>query len=250
MTTRTTPQSPAAAPLLDLALLRVRTVSAGLVGALCGYLVLFGPLVLVPIVLTTGGESELVAGLVLTALPAGFALGATAADRLLPTGMSDRGRCLLGALVCVGALAVMLAVPMTSGSLPPVLVLLGLGLGTFTPANNALIMGAIPAGSSGTGGGLVNMARGLGTALGVALVTLALHVAPLGTAGLNGARWALLVLLAAAMLSVVAAALGPRSARRRAAEPTARPAAPPPTTNGTQATDEQRGQAPRHRRAG
>ncbi|MFB7632260.1 MFS transporter [Streptomyces sp. NPDC056149] len=212
-------QRRAAAPLLDLALLRVRTVSAGLVGALCGYLVLFGPLVLVPIALTTGGTSELVAGLVLTALPAGFALGATAADRLLPTGMSDRGRCLLGALVCVGALAAMLAVPMAPGTLPPVLVLLGLGLGTFTPANNALIMGAIPTGSSGTGGGLVNMARGLGTALGVALVTLALHVAPLGATGLNGARWALLVLLAAAVLSAVAAALGPRNARQPAAEP-------------------------------
>ncbi|MFE4873675.1 hypothetical protein [Streptomyces sp. NPDC056682] len=51
-----------------------------------------------------------------------------------------------------------------------VLALLGLGLGTFIPANNALIMGAIPASCSGTGGGLVNMTRGLGTALGVALV--------------------------------------------------------------------------------
>jgi uncharacterized membrane protein len=29
---------------------------------------------------------------------------------------------------------------------------------------------------SGTGGGLVNMARGLGTAIGVALVTLCLHM--------------------------------------------------------------------------
>ena len=56
--------------------------------------------------------------------------------------------------------------------------MLGLGLGTFTPANNTLVMGAIPARAAGTGGGLVNMARGLGTALGVALVTLTLYLVP------------------------------------------------------------------------
>ncbi|WP_051093989.1 MFS transporter [Streptomyces sp. MspMP-M5] len=219
-------QQRAAAPLLDLALLRGRAVSTGLVGALCGYLVLFGPLVLVPIALTAGGTSELVAGLVLTALPGGFALGATGADRLLPRSMSERARCLVGALVCVGALAAMAVLPMTDRSLPLVLALLGLGLGTFTPANNALIMGSIPAGSSGTGGGLVNMARGLGTALGVALVTLALHLAPPGGPGLHGARWAVLILLAAAVITVAAAWLGPRkplapgaAARRRGQSP-------------------------------
>jgi hypothetical protein len=39
-------------------------------------------------------------------------------------------------------------------------------------------MGAIPARAAGTGGGLVNMTRGLGTALGVALVTLTLYLVP------------------------------------------------------------------------
>nr|WP_211265809.1 MFS transporter [Actinacidiphila oryziradicis] len=206
-------QRRAAAPLLDLALLRVPAVSYGLVGALSGYLVLFGPLVLVPIVLTAAGSSELTTGLVLTALPAGFALAATGADTFLPGTLTDRGRCVLGAAVASGALATMLALPVTAGCLAPALALLGLGLGTFTPANNTLIMGAVPAGSSGTGGGLVNMARGLGTALGVALVTLALHLAPAGGAP-SGARWALLVLLAASGLAVLAAWAGPR--RRQA----------------------------------
>ena len=47
----------AAAPLVDLALLSDRTVGSGLLGALCGYLVLFGPLVLVPIVLTSRADN-------------------------------------------------------------------------------------------------------------------------------------------------------------------------------------------------
>ncbi|MEW2547570.1 MFS transporter [Streptomyces sp. NPDC047002] len=197
-------QRRAAAALLDLALLRVRAVAYGLVGALSGYLVLFGPLVLVPVLLTARGTSELTAGLVLTALPAGFALAATGGDRLLPRSLTDRGRCLAGAALCAVAVAALLVVPLTVGWLVPVLAVVGLGLGTFTPANNTMIMGAIPAGSSGTGGGLVNMTRGLGTALGVALVTLALHAAGGGVQA--GARWAAAVLTAAATAAIASAA--------------------------------------------
>ncbi|MDJ0341737.1 MFS transporter [Streptomyces sp. H10-C2] len=200
-------QRQAAAPLVDPALLKVRAVSFGLCGALSGYLVLFGPLVLVPVVLTGAGASELTAGLVLTALPAGFALAATGADKVLPTTLSDRGRCVLGALVFTAALAGLLVLPLTVAWLTPVLAVIGLGLGSFTPANNTMIMGAVPARSAGTGGGLVNMARGLGTALGVALVTLALHLADGGAAG---ARWAVLVLLGASALALGCAWFGPR----------------------------------------
>ncbi|MFC9926482.1 MFS transporter [Streptomyces sp. NPDC127190] len=206
-------QQRAAAPLLDLALLRVRAVAFGLLGALSGYLVLFGPLVLVPVVLTARGSSELTAGLVLTALPAGFALAATGADRLLPSVSADRERCLAGAALFALAVAALLVVPLTTGWLVPLLVLTGLGLGTFTPANNAMIMGAIPARCSGTGGGLLNMTRGLGTALGVALVTLALHL--VGGGGQHGARWAAGTLLAASALAVASAWLSPGGRPRR-----------------------------------
>ncbi|GHE03256.1 MFS transporter [Streptomyces alanosinicus] len=197
------------APLLDLALLRVRPVAFGLMGALSGYLVLFGPLVLVPVVLTARGSSDLTAGLVLTALPAGFALAATGGDRLLPHHLPDRARCLAGAGVFTAAVTGLLVVPPVIGGLVPVLTLTGLGLGIFTPANNAMVMGAIPACSSGTGGGLVNMTRGLGTALGVALVTLALHLA--GSDIETGSRWAAAVLVAASALAVAAAWLSPRT---------------------------------------
>lgn len=215
-------QGRARTPLLDLALVRGRTVSLGLVGALSGYLVLFGPLVLVPVVLTGSGSSELITGLVLTALPAGFAAAATGGDRVLPRGLSDRGRCVLGAGVLTAATAALLVVPLTAGLLAVVLAVVGLGLGTFTPANNAMIMAAIPRRSSGTGGGLVNMARGLGTALGVALVTLALHLGerygPAGGAlagGTGAARWAAAVLVAAAAVAAAAAWFGPRPPGRR-----------------------------------
>jgi EmrB/QacA subfamily drug resistance transporter len=200
-------QRRAAAPLIQLALLRTRAVTVGLLGALCGYLVLFGPLVLIPVVLTDGGFSELHAGLVLTALPAGFALAAIGAERLLPRSWTDRTRATLGAAVSIAVLAGLLTAPPTTGWLVTLLALLGVALGTFTPANNTLVMGAIPAQSAATGGGLVNMTRSLGTALGVALVTLALSLGTSGYHILDGPRTAVLVLAAAATLTLLSARL-------------------------------------------
>ena len=44
--------------------------------------------------------------------------------------------------------------------------LLGVGLGTCIPADNTAIMTVIPPGPAAAAGGMVNMARGLGTAPG------------------------------------------------------------------------------------
>ncbi len=86
------------------------------------------------------------------------------------------------------------------------LAVLGLGVGVFIPANNSAIMGAIPVGVSATGGGLVNMARGLGTALGVTLVALSLHLA--GTDVVAGARIALVALAVVGGVSALTAHVG------------------------------------------
>ncbi|HEY3810449.1 MAG TPA: MFS transporter, partial [Acidimicrobiales bacterium] len=185
-------------PLVDPALLANRVISGGLIGALTGYLVLFGPLVVVPVVLTDHGASALRVGLILTALPGGFALAATLGGRLLPRGWSDPTRATVGALVSGAGLVAALVAPLTQAWLVATLAVVGLGLGTFTPSNNTLIMAAIPPDRSGTGGGLLNMTRALGTALGVALVTMAVH---LGGSADWGARLALGLLAAAAAVA-------------------------------------------------
>ena len=199
----------AAAPLLDPALARDRTIGAGLLGALSGYLALFGPLVLVPIVLTAAGSSELHAGLVLTALPAGFALAATTGERLLPRAWTDRRRSTLGASLALAVLGALATAPLTATWLVPLLATLGAALGVFIPANNTLVMHAIPARAAGTGGGLLNMTRSLGTALGVALVTLALHLRPDGAGPLDGPRAALIGLAIAAAVMLLSTRLLP-----------------------------------------
>jgi len=83
-------------PLVDPVLLRSRQISTGLAGALGGYLVLFGPLVLIPVVLTARGASLTSAGLASSALPVGFAAAALAGERFLPADLSDRSRGLGG----------------------------------------------------------------------------------------------------------------------------------------------------------
>jgi len=174
------------APLLDFGLLRAAPISRGLLGALCGYLVLFGPLVAVPFA-STG--SALSTGLTLTALPAGFAVAATLGPRLLPRALATAR---VGAwLAAAGALVPVVA----PGELVPALALLGFGLGVFTPANNAAVMAALPAGKAGLGGGLVNTTRGLGTALGIAITTFVLH-----NGGAHALRTTFAVLTASAIV--------------------------------------------------
>jgi hypothetical protein len=80
---------------------------------------------------------------------------------------------------------------------------LGAGLGLYTPANNAEIMAALPVRDAAAAGGMVNMTRGIGTALGVAVVTLGLHAG-------ERLRWpdAGLALSMAALTAVALAMLG------------------------------------------
>jgi hypothetical protein len=113
--------------------------------------------------------SPLATGLVLTSLPAGFAVAATVGTRLLPRSWSSAR---VGAWLAAASALVPVVAP---SLLVPALACLGFGLGVFTPANNAAVMAALPAGHAGLGGGLVNTTRGLGTALGIAISTFLLH---------------------------------------------------------------------------
>ena len=167
-----------AVPLLDLRALAASGTGAALLGALCAYLVLFGPLVLFPQVVSAQGGSAESAGLLLTALPAGFGLAAAVGDRLIPAGWPDRRRCLFGGTVMTVSAAA-LAVPAPHAVSVVLLGLLGIGLGIYTPANNAEIMAAVPDRDAAAAGGMVNMTRGTGTALGVAVVTLGIHAGAL-----------------------------------------------------------------------
>jgi EmrB/QacA subfamily drug resistance transporter len=159
----------AAHPMLDLDLFGRRRFRSGITSGLLSYLVMFGVLLLVPFYLQRGlGIGVGQAGLELMMMP--FALGVVApfsgrmADRLGVRPLTVGGM----SLVAAGLFALGVLRPPTAGFLG-LLALIGCGLGCFTPPNNASIMGSVPQRQSGLASGVLNMTRGMGTALGLAL---------------------------------------------------------------------------------
>jgi len=160
-------ESRVAAPLIDLSVIRRPALAVGLSSGLIAYLALFGVLLAVPYHLSSAHVGEAWIGLQLAVLPVGIGVTAPIAGRLMER-VGERPLTAGGLLLAgVGLLEIAL-VHGTAGLLVG-LALAGIGLGAFTPANNASIMSASPPGCTGVVGGLLNMTRGLGTALGVAL---------------------------------------------------------------------------------
>jgi EmrB/QacA subfamily drug resistance transporter len=193
----------AAAPLLPPALFSQRAFSTSVAAGLLSYLTLFGLLFAVPFYCEDSLHvSTAVTGLLLTTLPAALGLTApfagAAADRWGGHWLAISGMALCSAAFVVAAT--------TSPGLPvlaAVLVLAGVGFGLFTPSNNAHLMAVAPARQSGQVGGVLNMTRGLGTALGVAVTGLA-FASDAGNAGhgFRTASW-LLAALACTAAAVV-----------------------------------------------
>ncbi len=166
-----------AEPMLDLDLFRSSRFSAGVTSGLLSYLVMFGVLFLVPFYLERGvGLGSGRSGLELMAMP--LALGVTApvagrlADRLGPRPLT------VGGMACVaGGLFALAALRPTTGLFVVLLAVVGAGMGAFTPPNNAAIMGSARPDQAGVASGVLNMTRGMGTSLGLAITGLVFDVA-------------------------------------------------------------------------
>lgn len=164
----------APAPMIDLRLFRRPSFSTAIAAGLLSYLILFAVLFQTPFYLEHVQHlSPAKAGLLLSALP--IALGITAPfagrarDRVGP-----RLPTVAGMLLTAAALVTMALAPDDPTVMVVLLAVIGIGLGLFTPANNASIMAAAPPRQSGMAGGILNLTRGLGTSLGVALVGMIL----------------------------------------------------------------------------
>ena len=174
-----------AVPLIDLTIVRRPALAVGLSSGLVSYLALFGILFAVPYYLSAEHVSEAWIGLQLAVLPVAIGVTAPLAGRLV-----DRvGDSTLTAGGLLLAAAGMLEIALRNGTAGLLigLALAGLGLGAFTPANNAGVMSASPPGHTGVVSGMLNMTRGLGTALGVAL-TGAMFTAVAAVTGASMAR--------------------------------------------------------------
>ena len=122
-------------PLIDLSILRRPALSVGLASGLVSYLVLFGVLFVVPYYLTAAHVDAVRIGLELSTLPIAIAIAAPLAGRLAG-GARDRLLTGGGMILTATGLA-LIALRHDPVGLVAGLALAGLGLGAFTPANNA-----------------------------------------------------------------------------------------------------------------
>ena len=114
-------------------------------------------------------------------------------------------------VLATGGLLVITAEP----ALPVLLgafALVGVGMALFTPANNAAIMSSAPRTKSGAAAGILNMTRGMGTALGVAAGTLVFTAAantagPTATTATDAAHGAAVTAAVLAGLTLAAAVI-------------------------------------------
>jgi EmrB/QacA subfamily drug resistance transporter len=198
-------------PLIHLGLFRRRRFSIGVVSSLVAFLVLFGVLFVTPFSLVRGhGRSAASVGLIVGVLPLAMAaaapLSGRTADRIgarVPTGA--------GMLVAAAGCLVALVRPGGVPGLVAGLALCGAGVGLFTPANSAAMMATVPVRRVGVASGILNLTRGLGTALGLSVTAL---VYARGTGGRatpaaveRGFRDAFVLLLAATLVAASLALL-------------------------------------------
>jgi EmrB/QacA subfamily drug resistance transporter len=158
-----------ASPLVDTALFgRGGSFTPGIVSGLLAYLVLFGVLLVVPLYLEALSTSAGTAGLLVTVLPltlgAVAPVGGIAAARFGAAPLTTLGMGIVTTALVIGAV-----IAPTRAVLVIVAAMAGLGLGVFTPANNATVARAGRDDQAGMVSGLLNMTRGVGTSLGIAV---------------------------------------------------------------------------------
>jgi MFS family permease len=189
-------QRRSAAPLVQRVVFAAPGLRRGLVAALSGYAMLFGALVVMPLFLTRVHHlGPATVGLLVASLPVGIGVAAPIAGRLADRAPAQVAR--VGLLVTIAALTAMAGLRPSGAPLTLLLALVGLGIGSFTPANNRSLMLAAPPGTSGAVAGLLNMTRGLGTAAGTAIAVLAFTAT-------GGLAWAMLALAAVGIVGLLA----------------------------------------------
>jgi EmrB/QacA subfamily drug resistance transporter len=205
------------APMINLALFKIRVMTLGNITGLLSYSAMFGTLFLMPYFLKRAmGLPESEIGLLLTPVPLAMTVLAPIAgglaDRYGSRFLTTAGMLLTG-IGCFGLSWVL----HSNVSFPLILValaLVGAGLGLFTPPNNSSVMGSAPKEQLGVAGGILNMARSLGmswgTAFALTLMTIFLVASGANTTHASASQWTSAIrlsFLGLAALSIVAAVL-------------------------------------------
>jgi EmrB/QacA subfamily drug resistance transporter len=164
-------------PLIDLRLFQLPAFAGGLIAVNLSYALLYSVLFLMSFACIRGlNESPIVAGLHLSIFPIALGLVAPLSGNLYER-VGRRLVTIAGMAVCVAAVIVMLLSLSSTGHgsfRMLALALFGIGLGAFIAPNNAATMTAVADNRRSEAGGLINLMRALGCAIGVATASTAL----------------------------------------------------------------------------
>ncbi|WP_416380848.1 MFS transporter [Georgenia sp. H159] len=214
------------APMVDLALFRIRSFSVGTVIAGTYFMGVTSVWVLVALYVQNGlGRSALEAGLI--GLPA--ALLSAASSNWAGRRVFRLGRQIVIAGICIAVVGLGLSIAVVqlveTGVLSVWWMLLTLGLigtaqGMVITPNQTLTLGEVPLAYSGSAGGVLQTAQRIGTAMGLAIITAVLFAVletsgwtVAITAGFGATGLLLLVTLAVAMFDQRGARGGGRTGR-------------------------------------
>ncbi len=202
-------------PVVDIELFRSRDFSAGFVGVVMGYALLYGMLFLMSFAFVKGlDNSAHVAGLKLATIPILLGLVAPLAARTAAR-FTARRVGMAGMALCLAAILALVAIAFGPDRLVVRLVALavfGAGLGLFLAPNSHATIDAAPKGHASSAGGLVNLGRVLGSCIGISAAssTLSWRLGLSGTADRMGPAFveavagSLLVLAVFAIVAIVA----------------------------------------------
>ncbi len=175
-------------PMIDLKLFKKWGFSAGNVTGLLSYYVLFAVLFLMPFYLEDLLHYNAAAtGSLLTPIPLSMAIIAPFAGAISDK-VGSRIMTTLGMFVCAIA-TLLLSFLGNSVNIYMLIfdfIILGIGMGIFTPPNNSAIMLSAPPERLGVAGGILNMMRALGLIFGVAFSGLIVSSTKLNYAKAHG----------------------------------------------------------------
>jgi len=158
-------------PMIHLSLLKIKAFTSGNITGLLSYALMFGVIFLMPFYLDWILKLPAVEiGLVLTVVSIAMLImspiSGALADRIGPRILTSGGM----TIASLGALVLMTLSQRSSIYIDLLgLILLGVGMGMFTPPNNSSVMGSAPREHIGVAGGILNMSRSLGMSMGVAI---------------------------------------------------------------------------------
>ncbi|WP_088186481.1 MFS transporter [Desulfosporosinus sp. FKA] len=158
-------------PMINLDLFRIRTFTSGNVTGLLSYSLMFGVIFLMPFYLEWILKlSPFLIGLIMTVISLAMFIvspfSGALADHMGAKLLTSSGMIISS----IGSLILVLLSKNTNIYIDLLgLILVGAGIGIFTPPNNSSVMGSAPPEHVGVAGGILNMSRSLGMSIGVAI---------------------------------------------------------------------------------